>query len=67
MNERGPWTGHLTKPAQHHVCEDGWICEQHPEKGWPHDDCPGPRAPCLVCQWPDGLPANRWRSIVSSD
>ena len=22
-------------------CNEGWICEQHPEQGWPHDDCPG--------------------------
>ena len=21
-----------------------WICEQHPEKDWPHDDCAGPGA-----------------------
>lgn len=19
-----------------------WVCEQHPDKPWPHDDCPGP-------------------------
>jgi hypothetical protein len=36
MDERGPWTGHLTKPAQVCYCADGWICEKHPEQGWPH-------------------------------
>ena len=20
----------------------GWVCEQHPDKPWPHDDCAGP-------------------------
>jgi hypothetical protein len=20
----------------------GWVCEEHPDKPWPHDDCPGP-------------------------
>jgi hypothetical protein len=23
-------------------CNDGWICETHPDCGWPHDDCAGP-------------------------
>ncbi len=27
-------------------CCEGWICECHPDKGWPHDDCPGPGRPC---------------------
>src|SRR4029453_13802406 len=21
-------------------CADGWICEAHPHKPWPHDECP---------------------------
>ena len=27
---------------------EGWICEQHPDKHWPHDndDCGGPGMPC---------------------
>jgi hypothetical protein len=28
------------------LCVEGWVCEQHPEKGWPHDDCAGPGMPC---------------------
>jgi hypothetical protein len=26
-----------------------WICEQHPDRPWPHDDCAGPGEPCPVC------------------
>ena len=35
MDGRGPWVGHLTKPAQVCFRNEGWICEQHPEQGWP--------------------------------
>jgi len=21
------------------VCVEGWRCERHPDRGWPHDDC----------------------------
>ena len=27
-------------------CDRGWVCEQHPDKQWPHDKCPGPGMPC---------------------
>ena len=28
-------------------CDDrAWVCEEHPEKPWPHDDCPGPGELC---------------------
>jgi hypothetical protein len=29
-------------------CEHGsvWICEEHPDRGFPHDDCSGPGMPC---------------------
>jgi hypothetical protein len=27
-------------------CADGWICEQHPDRPWPHDGCPGPGELC---------------------
>ncbi len=26
---------------------EGWLCEIHPNKHWPHDDCPGPGMPCV--------------------
>jgi len=29
-----------------HACEDGWVCEKHPAKPFPHDDCAGPGMPC---------------------
>lgn len=32
--------------SQCQKCDDGWICETHPDKAWPHDDCPGPGMPC---------------------
>jgi hypothetical protein len=69
MDDRGPSTRHLTKPAQVHVCEDGWICEQHPEQGWPHDDCAGPGRPCTLCQPSEGKPRlpGGWRSIARAD
>lgn len=38
------------------ACDEGWICEQHPDLAWPHsklrpedgksDDCAGPGMPC---------------------
>ncbi len=42
MNRIAPWN------VVHscHRCLDGWLCEQHPEKPWPHDDCAGPGVPC---------------------
>jgi hypothetical protein len=33
----GPWTGHLTKPAQVCFCNEGWICEAHPDQPHQHD------------------------------
>ena len=27
-------------------CDNGWICEEHPDLPWPHDDCGGPDVPC---------------------
>jgi DNA-directed RNA polymerase subunit RPC12/RpoP len=29
-------------------CTNGWICEAHPDRAWPHDDCEGPGMPCDV-------------------
>ena len=29
-------------------CDEGWICEAHPDRPWPHDDCAGPGIPCDV-------------------
>lgn len=30
-----------------------WICEQHRQKPWPHDDCIGPGRPCHLCNVSD--------------
>ncbi len=43
------------------VCRDTkWMCEKHPDREWPHDDCAGPAEPCPVCNTsdPTGLPAD---------
>lgn len=35
-------------------CIAGWICEEHPDLPWPHDDCcPGPGMRCEnpECPW----------------
>jgi hypothetical protein len=29
-------------------CDEGWICNRHPDLRWPHDQCPGPAMPCDV-------------------
>ena len=34
-----------------------WICEAHPERPWPPDDCPGLGETCLACN--TGEPPNR--------
>jgi hypothetical protein len=36
-------------------CFDGWVCEQHPDRCWPHDDCPGPGMPCVNPECAAGL------------
>jgi hypothetical protein len=30
-------------------CNDGWLCEEYPDQGWPHDDCAGPSVLCPIC------------------
>jgi hypothetical protein len=30
-----------------------WICEEHPDQPWPHDDCAGPGEPCPLCNDPN--------------
>ena len=27
-------------------CDYGWICEEHPDQPFPHDNCAGPAMPC---------------------
>jgi hypothetical protein len=33
-------------------CNQGWICEQHPDRAWLHDSCPGPGIPCEAANCP---------------
>lgn len=49
----GESSTHATPPAPTHACTDGWVCEQHPERPFPHDladgtSCAGPAAACTV-------------------
>jgi len=34
-------------------CEQGWICEEHPDKPYPDDNCTGPGTQCdnPECPW----------------
>jgi hypothetical protein len=27
-------------------CANGWTCEEHADRPWPHDDCSSPGQPC---------------------
>lgn len=42
----GPFTQVIAEsfPGAHKRIQrmGSWICEQHPERPWPHDGCPGP-------------------------
>jgi hypothetical protein len=40
---------HSAQPSCTRCQNELWICEQHPELPWPHDDCHGPGEPCPVC------------------
>jgi hypothetical protein len=35
---------------KHVDCDEGEVCEAHPELPWPHDDCAGPGMPCPNCR-----------------
>jgi hypothetical protein len=56
-----------TQPNCDTTCfgNEGWICESHPDQGWPHDDCAGPGEPCPRCDTddPPRLPDD-WQSFV---
>jgi hypothetical protein len=43
-----------------------WICERHPDRSWPHDDCAGPGEPCPACNTddPPQIPSG-FQSIVT--
>jgi hypothetical protein len=54
-------------------CAEGWICEAHPDRPWPHDDCAGPGTPCdnSACPWwrgtdPAALNTDEWDEVFAS-
>ena len=59
------------------LCQgERWVCEQHPERPWPHlvqtleqgphEDCAGPGDPCPACN-PDAELPPGWVSIARVD
>jgi hypothetical protein len=54
-----------SRSTQADAQRSSWICEQHPDQGWPHDDCAGPGMPCPRCNTdePPRLPEG-FRSFV---
>ena len=55
-------------------CAAGWVCEQHPDRPWPHDHCAGPGARCRKddCPWWQGpsltttLSTEEWDRVYAS-
>jgi hypothetical protein len=54
-------------------CASGWICEQHPDHGWPHGDCAGLGEQCHnpACPWwqgpsPKALSMAGWAQVYAS-
>jgi hypothetical protein len=33
-----------------------WVCEEHPDRPWGHEDCDGAGMPCPMCNVGDGQP-----------
>jgi hypothetical protein len=71
--KEGPATGSL-EDLMICCCYAGWICETHPERPWPHDECPGPQMRCsnVGCMWWRGpkhaaLDTSDWIAVVSSE
>lgn len=55
-------------------CEQGWVCEEHEDRPWPHDDClgPGMRCPDPRCPWwqgpkPAALDSSDWDDAMRRD
>ena len=55
-------------------CVEGWICEAHPDRGWPHEDCLGPGMNCRNpdCPWwigtkPAALSPPEWTDVVTTE
>lgn len=39
----------VLQPSCPRCGRERWICEEHPEQPWPHDNCAGPGIPCPLC------------------
>jgi hypothetical protein len=37
------------RPACPRCQDQRWVCEEHPERVWPHEECAGPGVPCPAC------------------
>jgi hypothetical protein len=35
-------------------CDEGWVCEAHPDQPWLHDECRGPGMPHMTRSCPYG-------------
>lgn len=49
-----------SQPSAECHCLEGWICEEHTELPWPHQDCAGPGTRCSNPEcpwWKGGSPA----------
>jgi hypothetical protein len=40
-------------------CDEGWVCEAHPDHPWPHDECGGPGMPHMAEGCPYGAENRR--------
>ena len=46
----GPIGSHTETVTTCHRCVgQRWVCEAHPDRPWPHEDCAGPGEPCPLC------------------
>lgn len=47
MSEHSGWK-YVHEWQSELVAQDGFMCEQHPGKEFPHDDCAGPGIPWVI-------------------
>ena len=48
------------------TCAEGWICEAHPDKPWPHDDCAGPGMLCRTAGCPFCLSPHEVHDVLGA-
>lgn len=49
-------------------CDDGHVCENHPDEPWEHDDCGGAGMPCQdpSCQFDAATVEARQQSVMAA-